>query len=65
MKCEACLSEMIAAPINPLSEQIAIKHTCPNECMTIIQTSLWTATEYHKEVDADGYFTLYESGARE
>ena len=64
MKCESCLTDMTAAPINELPEQSAIKHICPNGCMTIIQTSLWTATEYHTEVDADGYFTLYESGAR-
>lgn len=64
MKCEACLSEMTAAPINGLSEQSAIKHTCPNECMTTIQTQLWTATAYHTEVDDDGFYTIYESGVR-
>lgn len=65
MKCELCNSEMLG------KERVghpATKYECPNGCMAIVECKRgrdqWIAKEYHKKTDADGFYTLYESGAR-
>lgn len=63
MKCESCLTEMKCTAEYGYGG-VMKEYKCPSGCMTLVKTDVWTATAYHTEVDDDGFYTIYESGAR-